>query len=426
MWVLFILLLLLISLIVFKKYLFFLINDSRRREQFFWLICIITLALGMIIQPGTVYQGAMTGVSLWFNIVFPSLLPFLIISDLLLSFGMVHFLGALMEPLMRPLFNVPGCGSFVLAVGYTSGCPIGAMITARLRSQRLCTRIEAERLVSFTNNSSPLFMLVAVAVGMLNNPELGPVIAAAHYTSNLTLGFVLRFYGKNDPELITAPIKEGSPLTRAFSELFRIYRQENRSPGKIMGAAVKNSISSLLNIGGFIIIFAVLIQLLKQAGFIDFIAGKLGLILIPLGFSSSVLPALTSGLIEMTVGAKLASASEASLLQQLTVIAIILAWSGISIHAQVASVISETDIRMKLFVLTRFAHALLAAIYTNFFFRLVSPAARAALTQQAQNSSLSLWTFLPLLLAVCGLILVAFLTGSAIICLCKKLFFRNR
>ncbi len=424
MWVLFILLLILISLIVFKKYLFFLTNDGRCREQLFWLICIITLALGMIIQPGTVYKGAVTGVNLWFNIVLPSLLPFLVISDLLLSFGMVHFLGTLMEPLMRPLFNVPGCGSFVLAVGYTSGCPIGAMITARLRSQRLCTRIEAERLVSFTNNSSPLFMLAAVSVGMLNNPELGPVIAAAHYTSNLTLGIVLRFYGKNDPELITAPIKEVSPLARAFSELFRIYRQENRSPGKIMGDAVKNSVSSLLNIGGFITIFAVLIQLLKQTGFIDFIAGKLGLVLIPLGFSSSVLPALTSGLIEMTVGTKLASASEASLLQQLTVIAVILAWSGISIHAQVASVISETDIRMKLFVLTRFAHAFLAAVYTNFFFRLTSPATRAAMIQQAHNPSL--WTFLPLLLAVFGLILIAILTGSTFICLCRKIIFRNR
>ncbi|MFA5383745.1 MAG: sporulation integral membrane protein YlbJ [Eubacteriales bacterium] len=425
MWVLIILLLIIISLIVFERHLFILLAaDRRRREQLFWLICIITLTAGIIIQPRTVYQGALTGINLWFNIVFPSLLPFLVVSELLLSFGMVHFLGALMEPLMRPLFNVPGSGSFVLAVGYTSGCPIGAMITARLRSQRLCTRIEAERLVSFTNNSSPLFMLVAVAVGMLNNPELGPVIAAAHYTSNLTLGLILRFYGKNDPEMISTPTEKGFPLARAFSELFRIYRMENRSPGKIMGDAVKNSISSLLNIGGFIIIFAVLIQLLKQAGLINFFAGKLGLILIPLGFSSSILPALTSGLIEMTVGAKLAAASEAPLLQQLMVIAIILAWSGISIHAQVASVISETDIRMKPFILTRLAHAFLAAIYTNLFFRLVSPAARAALTQQTQNPSL--WTFLPLLLAVCGLILVVFLTGSTIICLCKKLILRNR
>jgi len=425
MWVLIILLFILISLLVFRKYFFvFLTADRRRNEQFFWLICIITLAAGMIIQPRTVYQGALTGINLWFNIVFPSLLPFLVISDLLLSFGMVHFLGALMEPLMRPLFNVPGSGSFVMAVGYTSGCPIGAMLTARLRSQRLCTRIEAERLVSFTNNSSPLFMLAAVAVGMLNKPELGPIIAAAHYTSNLTLGLILRFYGKNDPEKIAAPTEKGFPLARAFSELFRIYRLENRPPGKIIGDAVKNSISSLLNIGGFIIIFAVLIQLLKQSGFIDFIAGKLGLVLVPLGFSSSILPSLTSGLIEMTIGAKLAAASEAPLLQQLMVIAIILAWSGISIHAQVASVISETDIRMRPFILIRIAHAFLAAIYTNLFFRLASPVSRAALVHQTQNPSL--WTFLPLLLAVCGLILISFLTGSAIICLCRKLILRSR
>jgi sporulation integral membrane protein YlbJ len=315
-------------------------------------------------------------------------------------------MGVLLEPIMRPLFNVPGTGSFVLAVGYTSGYPIGAMATARLRSQRLCTRIEAERLVAFTNNSSPLFMLAAVPVGMFNNPQLGPVIAIAHYTANLTLGLLLRFYGQNDPEIVNFPLPQESLFKRAFAEMFAVYQKERRALGKILSDAVKNAMQNLFNIGGFIILFAVLIQLLTAAGFINLLAQKLSILLIPLGFSEAILPALASGLIEMTIGAKLASEAAVPLQEQVLTVSIILAWSGLSIHAQAASMLAETDIRMLPFILTRTAHAVLAAIYTYVLFNLSSPISSALAAPELNNlyQSISLWPGLPLSLALFCLI----------------------
>ena len=49
--------------------------------------------------------------------------------------GVVHMMGVFLEPVMRPLFNVPGTGSFVMAMGLASGFPIGAILTAELRSR---------------------------------------------------------------------------------------------------------------------------------------------------------------------------------------------------------------------------------------------------------------------------------------------------
>ncbi len=40
---------------------------------------------------------------------------------MILSFGIVHFFGTLLDPLMRPLFRVPGIGGFVMAMGFASG-----------------------------------------------------------------------------------------------------------------------------------------------------------------------------------------------------------------------------------------------------------------------------------------------------------------
>ena len=102
-----------------------------------------------------------------------------------MGLGVVHFMGVLLEPIMRPVFNVPGTGAFVMAMGYTSGAPIGTMLSVELRKKNLCTRMEAERLMSFTNNSSPLFIFGAVAVGMFNNPALGLILAFSHYSANL-------------------------------------------------------------------------------------------------------------------------------------------------------------------------------------------------------------------------------------------------
>lgn len=43
--------------------------------------------------------------TLFLNVVFPSLLPFLILSELMLGLGVVHYIGVPFEPLMRPLFT---------------------------------------------------------------------------------------------------------------------------------------------------------------------------------------------------------------------------------------------------------------------------------------------------------------------------------
>ncbi len=347
-----------------------------RKEAFrlLWTICAIIFVVSMIFYPRTTFDGAVFGLKTWWNIVFPALLPFFISSELLMSFGVVHFMGVLLEPVMRPLFNVPGAGSFVMAVGFTSGYPIGSMVTAKLRTQGLCTREEAERLMSFTNNSSPLFMLVAVAVGMFNNPGLGVLIAGAHYLSNLTLGILLRFYARNNTRRYPSPpVGARNPLARAFRALLQVQRLEKRPVGKIMGDAVRNSIVNLLNIGGFIILFAVIIRLLTATGFINVLASFLGVFLIPLGFSPEILPALGSGVFEMTVGSKLASETTVPLTQQVVAVGMILAWSGLSVHAQVASMIAETDIRMLPFILSRIGHTCLAGIYTYIFCKWSGP-----------------------------------------------------
>ena len=268
---------------------------------------------------------------------------------------------------MKPLFKVPGVGAFALAMGLASGYPIGAKITAQLRAEELCTQAEGERLVSFTNTADPLFMIGAVAVGMFSRPELGVILAVAHYLSCLLVGFMMRFYNpqsNNQNTLQEEKDLDKNILSRAFAKLYDAQRKDGRSFGKLLGDSIKEAVNTLLLIGGFIIFFSVLTEILTNIGFTQFLSELLSLILQPLGIKSTMVLPLVGGLFEITNGSNLASQAAAPLAQQLIITSGIIAWSGLSVHAQVMTMINETDLRIKPYLWARVVHGLAASLIT--------------------------------------------------------------
>ena len=113
----------------------------------------LTLALVVFSEAG--YKASLSGLQLFIDVVLPSLLPFFLLSDLLMALGVVHFLGECFEPIMRPVFNVPGVGSFVFSMGLAAGYPMDAVLTAKFCKQGLCTQYERERLLAFSNSAEP-------------------------------------------------------------------------------------------------------------------------------------------------------------------------------------------------------------------------------------------------------------------------------
>ena len=57
-------------------------------------------------------------------------MPFLIMTELLIGFGVIQGIGILLEPLMRIVFRLPGVSGWALASGLIVGFPAGAKITA--------------------------------------------------------------------------------------------------------------------------------------------------------------------------------------------------------------------------------------------------------------------------------------------------------
>ncbi len=327
------------------------------------------IAASLMVYPDQALEASIRGLNMWWEIVFPSLLPFFITAELLIGFGVVRFIGILCEPFMRPLFKVPGAGSFVWAMGMASGYPSGAKLTARLRQEKQLTKIEAERLVSFTNASNPLFIFGAVSVGFFHDPKLGLLLAVSHYVSNAIVGFCMRFYGsKNDHETMERKPKEFF-LKRAFRALHETRVEDSRPFGKLFGDAVLSSIQTLLMIGGFIIIFSVFNKLLFLVGLTPIIAGFIGIFFQLLTIPTDLSIPFIAGLFEITLGSQMTSGVEGvTVLQQVICVSFILAFNGFSVQAQVASILADTDIRFAPYFFARILHGFFAAILSTFLF----------------------------------------------------------
>ncbi|WLD95377.1 sporulation integral membrane protein YlbJ [Alkalihalobacillus sp. AL-G] len=319
-----------------------------------------------MLYPKAAFESSLKGLTTWWEIVFPSLLPFFIISEILISFGVVRLVGVLLEPFMRPLFNVPGAGGFVWAMGISSGFPAGAKFTARLRQENELTQIEAERLVSFTNCSNPLFILVAISIGFFYNTDLGLLLVAAHYLGNIVVGLVMRFYGK-DYRQFPLRNKKHVPNNRLKYALYRMNEVKRRDPrpfGKILGDAVQHSIQTLLMIGGFILLFSVLNRMLAEVNITAFLASVFSAFIGIIGFSQDLSIPFITGLLEITIGSQQVSEVNTPLIHQAIIVSFILAFNGFSVHAQVASILAETDIRFKPFFMARLLHGFVASVLT--------------------------------------------------------------
>lgn len=328
---------------------------NKKLISYGWTIGILIIILWMVSSPKLAFDAALQGLSLWWNIVFPALLPFFIGSELLFGLGFVSLLGGLLEPLMRPIFNLPGSGAFVLAMSYTSGFPIGSQLTTQIYENGQINRGEADRLLAFSNNASPLFMLGAVAVGMYNNPELGILIAICHYLANICLGLLTSILSTRNNGLVVGP--QMTSISRAFSIYNKQIYRNYQPMGQRLAQAITKSINVLLLIGGFIILFSVLLAMTKSLGLLTVLNSFFGVLLALIGFEQSLASGLATGLFEVTLGVKNVAESSSPLKEQVTITTFLLGWAGLSVHAQVISIISKTDLSYKRFFLGRLFQA---------------------------------------------------------------------
>ncbi|EST13154.1 sporulation integral membrane protein YlbJ [Sporolactobacillus laevolacticus] len=328
----------------------------------------VATAFLMVRYPNVAIQGSITGLDIWWDKVFPALFPFFVLAELMIGFGVVNFAGILMEPVMRPIFRLPGIGGFVFMMGLVSGFPAGARITAQLYKEKKLSKSEAERLASFTNFSNPLFLFSVTAVEFFGQASLGILFALAHYIGNICVGLVMRFYGTHEDQQRSA--FSHRLLTHALENMHQ-ERIAHKVPfGKKLGDAVIASVNTLLAIGGYIALFSMLYQLLLQIGAISLLSGGMSAALKAIGFTPELGSAVIPGLFELTIGDHSVAESSAPLIERVILVSGLLGFCGFSIQAQAMSILSQAGLSSKPFLIGRFLQMFFSSIAAFFLFHL--------------------------------------------------------
>lgn len=263
------------------------------------------------------------------------------------------------------------CGGFAFAMGLISGYPVGAKIVSDFREKGLVSKDEGERLLCFTNNSGPLFILSSVGIALFGDTKTGLLLLFTHILSCITVGIILARISKKDKKrdnknnLIEQYYLKNSKL---YGNNDKSDKQENinfKNLGEILTNSINNSISTLLMIGGFVVIFSVIISILNQANILD----KLSKLLYPLlhlfNFDIDFAKPLLAGILELTNGVNgIASINTKLISQNIVLSAFLLGFGGFSVLLQVYSIISKTDLSIKPYLKGKFLQGIIASIYT--------------------------------------------------------------
>lgn len=272
---------------------------------------------------------------------------------------LVFQLGVILNNCMKPLFNIRGEGAFVFIMGIISGYPMGAKLATNFRENNICSKEECERLLSFTNNSGPLFIIGTVGILMYGSTAIGVLLFITHILACITVGFIFRFwkYSVSSISYNSHHIKNSKQTPVTFSNL-----------GSILSESITNSISTILLIGGFVVIFSSIISILKSSGLLSVFSISISPILASFNIDSSFATPLISGFLEITNGINsISNISNKKLSINLIFTAFLLGFGGISVLLQVFSITSKSDLSIKPYVYGKLLHGVLAAFYTYIF-----------------------------------------------------------
>ncbi len=265
----------------------------------------LLFALLLLLRPAEALSAAQEGLLLCFRSIIPSLFPMMVVTGLLLRLGAADCLQRVLSPLMGPLFQLRGACAAPLLMGLVGGYPVGADSVAQLYRQGLCTKGEAERLLSFCNNCGPAFLLSYVGGGLFGSTLLGCKLFLLHALSALAVGALLCRRGRREP----LPLP-GRPLPQKAVSLPLAFTR-----------SVTAALQSVLQICAFVTLFAVAAALLPESA-----------------------PPFAVGLLEMTSGLSGLPDTRAGH----AMAAALVGFGGLSVHCQTLAVLADTDIAPRL------------------------------------------------------------------------------
>ena len=300
------------------------------------------------------------GLKLCAHTVIPSLFPFMVISELIVSCGIGQRLLHLPAKLLYKLFKIEEQESCAFLLGAICGFPIGARTLCTMYDNGTLTKSRFERALTFCNNPGSAFVISAVGVSLFGSKHLGTALYVCVLLSAVTVGAISGLLMESD----SSQKSSSAALTQNYIDL------GNKGIGAFT-SAIQNSASAMLTVCAYVTFFSSFV-------------GCIGAIAKHFNASENTLAALF-GFFEISSGV-CTSAEISTPTASILISAAILGWSGLSVHLQIITICGGRGISFKTYFIAKAAQGLLCALYAGIFIKLF-PASDRVFAEMRQASA---------------------------------------
>ncbi|HKM21166.1 MAG TPA: transporter [Lachnospiraceae bacterium] len=296
------------------------------------LFLLLLLSL-IIIFPQNAVSGATKGLLLWYRTLLPTLLPFMILTDLVIAYDAAGLLTKFLYPVFGRLFRLSQNGCFAMIVGLVCGYPMGAKVSADLVRSDKITEQEGQYLLSFCNLASPAYIN-----GFLLNACLHVKSSAFKYILCIYIPvFLIAFLFRK-----THTYQQNNTPSST---------QKNDTP-ETLEQCIMCGLKSIAMLGGYVILFAMAQTLLNA------VTNSL----------PDTLRLFLAGLLEITNGTEAISDSMLSSPIQIILSLTLTSFGGCSCLFQTKSMLSGTNLSILKYMIVKIVSAMMTALLAILLF----------------------------------------------------------
>ena len=284
----------------------------------------LLVIFNLITNPTLITRITNYSLSIWVENLIPSLFPFFVLSDILISYNITNYIPKRLKKILIKLWNTSPNTISIFFLSMLSGFPSNARNIRTYYDKGQISTKEANITLAYTHFANPLFILSTTTIFFLHNKTSGLIIMISLYLSNIILGIILKKYNPTGPNIN-----------------FNTVSTKSQNFGPIFVSAIKKSIDTLGILTTFLLLASLLINLINVSTYTEVII---------------------KSIIEITMGLKDLGTLSISITHKTVLATTIITFGGLSVHLQVISQLIGTNIKYKYFLYGRIIGSLLALI----------------------------------------------------------------
>ncbi|MBS7008219.1 sporulation protein [Anaerostipes sp.] len=293
--------------------------------KYFYQFCLILTAFLLFLFPEQCVAGAKNGLLLWSGTIVPTLLPFFLLTNLMMKYQTVHYISYLFYPLFKIFPRLNKDLAYTILMGFLCGYPLGGKIINDLVLSGSYTKKEGEALLVLCNNVSPMFSIGFTLTLILKGSLSVPLYFCCLYIPNLLYFIFILFKNKGTGFLHIHQEKPMTAVIKSFDDI------------------VFDSLKTIFTIGIFIMVFSIVSALLQSG-------------ILPDAVSSPVI-----GMLEITTGISHVSLLALNFRQKAAAILAVSSFGGLCSMAQVKSVCQKSQLSMKSYLIFKMIFAVISS-----------------------------------------------------------------